>query len=119
MKEFTNEDFERAAERVREMQRRAYVKNQPRRMPPVPDFVNTNASKMTPPQQPAPEIHNRENTVDHAQHKGSFGQNIMRLLNFKNLEMDSDRVLLAGLLLLLTGEEADEMLLLALIYIML
>ena len=118
MKEFTNEDFERAAERVREMQRRAYSKNQPRRMPPVPDFVSTNAPEMTPPQ-PAPEIRHDENTIQPAQHKGGFGQNIMRLLNFKNLEMDSDRVLLAGLLLLLTGEEADEMLLLAIIYIML
>lgn len=47
------------------------------------------------------------------------GLNLLNMLNFKSLGMDHDRMVILALCLLLSGEEADELLLLALIYIML
>ena len=44
---------------------------------------------------------------------------IFDIINFKNMAGDRDRTLLAGLMLLLGGEMADEKLMLALLYIML
>lgn len=44
---------------------------------------------------------------------------ILRLLNFKNLKIDNDRLIIIAICLLLSGEEVDELLMLALIYIML
>ena len=46
-------------------------------------------------------------------------KDLLGLLNFKNIELDSDRIIIIALALLLCAEEADEMLILALIYIML
>jgi hypothetical protein len=45
--------------------------------------------------------------------------NLLELLNFKNITMDNDRITILALCLLLSSENADELLLLALIYIML
>lgn len=47
------------------------------------------------------------------------GFDLLRLLNFDRIEMDHDRLLLLMLCLLLSGEKADEHLLLALVYMML
>lgn len=47
------------------------------------------------------------------------GNNILNLLNFKNLKLDNDRLIIIAICLLLSGEEVDELLMLALIYIML
>ena len=47
------------------------------------------------------------------------GKELFDLLNFKNLELDSDRIVIVALALLLTAQDADEMLILALLYIML
>ncbi len=41
------------------------------------------------------------------------------MLNFKGIEMDSDRALILGMMLLLISQSDDELLILALIYIML
>lgn len=41
------------------------------------------------------------------------------MFNFKNITMDSDRVLILAVLLLLAGNSSDELLLFALVYIML
>lgn len=49
----------------------------------------------------------------------SKGLNLLNLLNFKGMQMDNDRLIILALCLLLSGEEADELLLLALMYIML
>jgi len=46
-------------------------------------------------------------------------QNILELINLKNLVLDDDRILLVSLCLLLSHEGADELLIMALIYIML
>lgn len=45
--------------------------------------------------------------------------NIFDLLNFKNMEMDSDRSLIIMLMLMLNSSGGDQLLMLALIYIML
>lgn len=45
--------------------------------------------------------------------------NILNFLNFKGLKMDNDRLIILAVCLLLAGEETDELLMLALIYIML
>lgn len=47
------------------------------------------------------------------------GNSILNLLNFKNLKLDNDRLIIIAICLLLSGEEVDELLMLALIYIML
>lgn len=46
-------------------------------------------------------------------------KDLLGLLNFKNIELDSDRIIIIALALLLCSEEADELLIMALIYIML
>lgn len=47
------------------------------------------------------------------------GRDLLEMFNFKNLELDSDRIIIIALALLLSAEEADELLIMALIYIML
>lgn len=47
------------------------------------------------------------------------GMNLLNLLNFKGIQMDHDRLIVLALCMLLASEEADELLLLALLYIML
>lgn len=47
------------------------------------------------------------------------GMNLLNLLNFKGIQMDHDRLIILALCMLLASEEADELLLLALLYIML
>ncbi len=46
-------------------------------------------------------------------------KDLLGLLNFKNIELDSDRIIIIALALLLCADEADELLIMALIYIML
>lgn len=114
MDEVTAEALQRAAERVREMHKRATVggaSNSP--MPPAPDFVRINN---TPPQKgfsPAEKA-----PPPPATHKGGAAR-LLKMLNFKGLEIDGDISLLLGILLLLSGENDDELLMLALVYIML
>ncbi len=47
------------------------------------------------------------------------GIDLLRLINFKNLELNSDRIIIIAIALMLSSEKADELLLLALLYIML
>lgn len=49
----------------------------------------------------------------------NLGKNILSMLNFKGMTMDNDRLIILAVCLLLAGEETDELLMLALIYIML
>lgn len=44
---------------------------------------------------------------------------ILSILDFKKLDLDSDRIMLLFLLILMSGEESDELMTLALLYIML
>lgn len=53
------------------------------------------------------------------QAKSLKGRNILNFLDFKGIKMDNDRLIILAICLLLAGEETDELLMLALIYIML
>lgn len=56
---------------------------------------------------------------NNATHPKSRSKELINLLNLKNISLDSDRALIMGILLLLANEDADEWLILSLIYIML
>lgn len=47
------------------------------------------------------------------------GMDLMQMLNFKNIDLDGDRTLVLLLILLLSGEENDQYLTLALLYLLL
>ena len=47
------------------------------------------------------------------------GFDLLKMLNFKNIRMDSDVIVIIALIFLLSTEDTDELLLLALVYIML
>lgn len=66
--------------------------------------------------EPTPSQPEKENRQPPARENGL---NLLNMLNFKSIGMDHDRMVILALCLLLSGEEADELLLLALIYIML
>ena len=102
MADFTTEEIERAAKRVREMYARSAFRNEPQDMPPTPSFISL-------PSQEA-----KEKPTQNGNKKG-----ILNLFNFKNFPMDSDTTLLLGIILLLSGQSEDELLTLALVYIML
>ncbi len=50
---------------------------------------------------------------------GLLGKDILKLLNLDSLQMNSDRMLLLLMIVLLSGEDSDNILLFALAYIML
>ncbi len=72
---------------------------------PVPEEPQQNPASEKPPQQSQP--------------PKKKGRDLLEMLNFKNLELDSDRITIIALALMLSAEEADELLIMALIYIML
>ncbi len=100
------DDFEeqkrQAEQRVLEMNRRY---RQKAGMPPVPDFVELPHKPQT---LSTPTPSSRKGPTD-----------LLRILKLDSLKTDPDRLLLLGLFLLLSGEETDEWLLYALLYIML
>ena len=113
-----------AENRIREMQRKADRAIKGNDTPPVPNFV-----KMTPQSNPTPHTQDRMPQVN--SHKppeppaksgilSKFrGIDFLKLFNFKNIHIDSDITVIIALLLLLSTDDTDELLVLALIYIML
>ena len=67
----------------------------------------------------------KSNTLPHSANQptppksNSVGGNILSFLNFKGMKIDNDRLIILAICLLLAGDEVDELLMLALIYIML
>ena len=53
------------------------------------------------------------------QNKPLKNSSILNFLNFKGIKMDNDRLIILAICLLLANEDTDELLMLALIYIML
>ena len=106
MAELSRDEFMRlqrdAEERLRQMQRKSEKLTG---VPPAPEFVRLR-EEMPPPQ-----------TKNHPEKKGGF--DLLRMFNFSNMQFDSDRILIIAVLLLLMSESNDELLMLALIYIML
>ena len=109
MEQVNREELERAARRIMEMNSKAQSAVQRRRDKEnaEEDSLGKHEKAETPP----PKIMQKS--------KISPKNSIFDIINFKNMVGDSDRTLLAGLMLLLGGEMADEKLMLALLYIML
>lgn len=91
-----------------------------RAVPPMPSFVQRPNNRQTEHPPVNSEPHHKETAVTNGQgKKGIFTKDILKFLDFKNLDLDSDRMLILLLILLLSGENSDEILLFALAYIML
>ena len=69
--------------------------------PKAPDFVQIRKTEEPPPPPPRK------------------GFDLLRMLNLRGMEMDGDRKVIIAVMLLLLGETEDELLILALLYIML
>lgn len=102
-----------AEQRVRDMNQRAKNALSGRGNVPMPHFVEPPHTKQPPketaPPQPPPLMETPK------QNKG-FG--LLKMLNFGSLKLDNDVLVIALLIMLLGNDEADELLLLALLYIM-
>lgn len=115
MAEYSTREFEQmkneAAKRVMEM-----YKGSGGKMPPYPDFI-------TLPNKESPETkneHARENTEGKSMtSKAPNHSRFLKYLNFGELTKNKDGLLLIGLILLLSSEGADDLLILVLAYILL
>ena len=110
MEELTREEFEKqksdAAKRIRDM-----YKGQ--NMPPYPDFIAVSENSKASPKTEKPPKH-----ID-TQPASPLSNNIFRSLNFSELLKSPDSLLILGIIFLLLSDNADEKLILALIFIML
>lgn len=97
-----------AALRMMEMNRRSD-------MPPVPDFIRVSGAE--PPQTEPPQTEPPQSDGVGIPH--GRGKSLMSLLDFGKLKLDGDTGLIIAILVLLGSENCDELLMLALIYIML
>ena len=107
MEQVDRDELERAARRIMEMNSKA--QSVVTRKSQNPKDKETESGKHERPHEP--QIINKPHTP--------AKNSIFDIINFKNMAGDSDRTLLAGLMLLLGGEMADEKLMLALLYVML
>ncbi len=114
MAEYSQREFEKmkneAAERVMEMYKGAGGK-----MPPYPDFISLprQEEKQEKPQKEEEKCD--KNVPILRQNNNGF----LRFLNFGELMKNKDGLLLIGLILLLSSDGADDLLILALAYILL
>ncbi len=92
-------------------------------MPPTPDFVRV---RQTPREQPKTEERQRSEQMgksetlkaNKSERPQKGGIDLLKMFNFKGLSLDSDRTLILAVIFLLLGDSADELLLLALLYVM-
>ncbi len=115
-----------AENRIREMQRKADRAIKGNDTPPVPNYVKMSPQRpqTAQPQRPVQPINETHPTPYSPPRKGGIlskfkGIDFLKLFNFKNIHIDSDITVIIALLLLLSTEDTDELLVLALIYIML
>ena len=114
MAEYSPKEFEKmkneAAQRVMEM-----YKGSGGKMPPYPDFISLPRNQKNNETQENNEVkEEKTTTVSRANNSG-----FLRYLNFGELTKNKDGLLLIGLILLLSSDGADEMLILALAYVLL
>ena len=113
MAEMSREEFLRlqndAERRLREMQKRS--REAVGTTPVMPDFVRVRGDEPAPGEPPKKSLPAPESNGN--------GLDLLRFFNFKNVPLDSDRLLILAVLLLLSGEGSDRLLLAALVYIML
>ena len=90
-------------------------------MPSMPHFLRPpeRDEHSTPPSEPEHRRDGAAHTDRNLPAKKTKGFDLLNMLNLKSLQMDADRSIVLMLLTLLSGEETDELLLLALMYIML
>ncbi len=123
-------ELERAARRIMEMNARAQSAVQrggephsPSRTSPQENSKGRHEKPTEAPQKSANKngLHPSAQLPFKPTHSGGTGRgnSIFDIINFKGLVGDSDRTLLAGIMLLLGADAADEKLMLALLYIML
>lgn len=117
MNEFDRNDMKRmqkdAEERLRQMQQKANS-HLGRNMPPAPDFVKIN-NRQNEARTPPPlklEEPKKEPSV-------GFGNKLLNILDIGKLRIDNDISVILMIMLLLSTDNSDEILLLALVYIML
>ena len=131
-----------AENRIREMQRKADRAIHGNEMPPVPNFVRTPYNRPTAAQSTSQSNQTRNNNSQTTSQKqksaletvaqtktdkasvGSIfsrfkGADILKILNFKNIGIDNDVLIIITLILLLSSDDCDQLLILALLYIML
>jgi hypothetical protein len=114
MAEFSQNEFEKmkneAAQRVMEM-----YKGTGGKMPPYPDFISLPKTENF--HEKKEKVQEQEGRIEPKtrQNNGSF----LRYLNFAELTKNKDGLLLIGLILLLSSDGADDLLILALAYILL
>lgn len=82
--------------------------------PKTPDFIKLRGEHKPPPPPTAP----KPPPPPPPRREGK-GFNLLKMLNLRSFEFDADRKVIIAVMLLLMGETEDELLLLALIYIML
>ena len=91
--------------------------------PPVQNSGHKNVAKSSPEKAPKENDAKKHNHTQKPSFESTFpsqkNSSILNLLNFKGLKLDNDRLIIIAICLLLSGEEIDELLMLALIYIML
>lgn len=127
MEGITREDFERmkqtASEKVLEMHR----DSKHRHMPPFPDFVTRPDRREDSHRQTDAQPHGdspggtapRHAKTEPASDISGRVRQILPYVNLSALTQNKDALLLLGLILLLSGDKADEKLILALAYILL
>lgn len=109
-----------AARRAREMQQRAVPSVDG--VPPMPNFVRTPYtahSGAVPPTKEPPPPRPPVQKPPQQPPPPTKGLHLLRMLNFGQMKLDKDLLLILMLLLLLASENTDELLLLALVYVML
>ena len=125
-------DFEKmqrdAERRLKEMQQRSNRAVHGTDIPPVPNFAKHN-NQHRPPNDRPPKPQNQHNNppptpVCEPPSKSGIlskfkGLDILKILNFQNFSIDNDVLVILALIFLLSTDETDELLLLALVYIML
>lgn len=88
-------------------------------LPQVPPFVKMPKEE---PQKPLPPPAAKKEERKAEEKKGFggiFAKDIFKFLDLKNFELNSDRMLILLMIVLLSGEDSDNILLFALAYIML
>ncbi len=111
----TREEFEKkkadSAKRIREM----YAG---RNMPPYPDFVKVRAEQVKEEKPDKPRPTASKKMVAPPQ-QGFSAEGLLRSLNIEQIIKNPESLLILGLIILLISDGADQLLILALIFIML
>ncbi len=119
------ENYDEKIKNMSEKAKAELYNMQSRAMPPAPSFVRPRGggsfsgrsenepqkNEAIPPEPTAPPEAPKKN--------GLLGLDILKIIDAKGFELDSDRILLIALILLLSGDGGDEILIFALAYLML